>query len=220
MVVLVSIFCFNALSNPVANNASSSKIKVVIDAGHGGVDGGVSGITTGIAERELNLLVAKKLENYLVSAGITVVLTRNSSAGLYGVATSNLKRKDMQKRKEIIEKAKPNLVVSIHMNKYSISTRRGAQVFYKKNDENGKLLANSIQESFNLMPEAPRSCNALIGDYYILNCTLYPSVIAECGFLSSPEDEALLITDEYQSSIAYAIFKGIATYFAKLENAQ
>jgi N-acetylmuramoyl-L-alanine amidase len=101
------------------------------------------------------------------------------------------------------------------MNKYSASTRRGAQVFYKENDEKGKLLADSVQASFNQMEEAVRECSALKGDYYILNCTDYPSIIAECGFLSNPEDEALLITDEYQDSIAYTIFKGIVGYLAQ-----
>jgi N-acetylmuramoyl-L-alanine amidase len=101
------------------------------------------------------------------------------------------------------------------MNKFSSSTRRGAQVFYKKNDENAKLLAQSVQNSFNSMSEAVRECAALTGDYYILNCSEYPSIIAECGFLSNPQDEALLITREYQDSIAYAIFKGIVGYFAQ-----
>ncbi len=212
---LTFVLCFGALSKTALGETSSSKIKVVLDAGHGGIDGGVSGVKTGVMESELNLKVVKKLERYLNDAGISVVLTRTSEAGLYGVANSSLKRKDMQKRKEIIEKAQPDLVVSIHMNDYSISTRRGAQVFYKSNDERGKLLAESIQYSFNQMEEATRSCTALKGDYYILNCTEYPSVIAECGFLSNPEEEALLITDEYQDAVAYSLFKGIVGYLAQ-----
>ena len=65
------------------------------------------------------------------------------------------------------------------------------------------------------MKEAVRNCSALSGDYYIIKCSEYPSIIAECGFLSSPDDEALLISDEYQESLAYAIFKGISTYLAQ-----
>ena len=118
----------------------------------------------------------------------------------------------MEKRREIIIKAQTHLVVSVHMNKYSLSTRRGAQVFYRSGDENAKLLASSIQSSFNSMDEAVRKCSILTGDYYILNCTNIPSVIAECGFLSNPDDEALLITEKYQDSIAYNIFKGIVEY--------
>ena len=216
IVILTFVFCFDALSSNSVGNALSNKIKIVLDAGHGGIDNGVMGISTGVKESELNLKVVKKLESYLIGAGMNVILTRSSDAGLYGVASSNLKRKDMEKRKEIILKAKPDLVISIHMNKFSLSSRRGAQVFYKANDEMGKILAESIQESFNSMEEAPRISNALMGDYYILNCTKYPSVIAECGFLSNPEDEALLITEEYQKSIAYSIYQGIVSYFAKI----
>ncbi len=212
---LTFVLCFGALSMTSTGEASSSKIKVVLDAGHGGIDNGITGVRTGVRESELNLKVVKKLEKYLIDAGMSVVLTRTSEAGLYGVATSSLKRKDMQKRKEIIHDAKPDVVVSIHMNKYSTSTRRGAQVFFKANDENGKLLADSIQSSFNQMKEAVRECTALKGDYYILNCSEYPSVIAECGFLSNPDDEALLVTDEYQDSVAYSIFKGIVGYLAQ-----
>ena len=215
LTMLTFALCFSSLAGKSAGDASVSKFKIVLDAGHGGVDGGVIGTKTGVKESELNLKLVKKLEKYLVGAGMNVVLTRSSDAGLYGVATKNLKRKDMEKRKEIIEDAQPTLVVSIHMNKYSLSTRRGAQVFYKEGDKASKLLAKSIQSSFNDMEEAVRDCSELSGDYYILNCTDYPSVIAECGFLSNPQDEALLVTDEYQESLAYAVFKGIVTYLAQ-----
>lgn len=213
--VLTFLLCVGALYDKPIGDAAVNKINVVLDAGHGGVDGGVSGVNTKVRESELNLKVVKKLEKYLKGAGMNVTLTRSTDAGLYGIASGNLKRKDMEKRREIIEKAQPHLVVSIHMNKYSLRERRGAQVFYKANDESGKLLANSIQNNFNDMTEAVRECSALVGDYYILNCTEYPSVIAECGFLSNAEDEALLITEEYQDSIAYTIFKGIVEYLAQ-----
>ncbi len=209
---LTVVLCVSAIATKPAGEVSANKYKVVLDAGHGGVDGGVIGVNTGIKESELNLKVVKKLESYLVNNGISVTLTRNSSAGLYGVATKNLKRKDMEKRKQIINDIKPDLVVSVHMNKYSLSTRRGAQVFYKDSDEKSKLLAENIQLNFNEMKEASRECFVLTGDYYILNCSNYPSVIAECGFLSNPDDEALLVTEEYQDAIAYSIFKGIIGY--------
>ncbi len=212
---LTMIFSVSALKNKPIEDADSNIITIVLDAGHGGVDGGVTGISTGVKESELNLLVVKKLEKLLQAGGFNVVLTRKTSAGLYGVATSSLKKKDMKKRQEIILNAQPSLVVSIHMNKYSLSTRRGAQVFYRGDLEKSKLLANCVQNSFNNMEEASRTCSALTGDYYILNCTNYPSIIAECGFLSNIEDELLLVTDKYQEKIAYAIFKGIVNYFTE-----
>ena len=116
------------VTQPIGESAAN-KVKIVLDAGHGGIDGGVSGVSTGIKESELNLKVVKKLETYLISAGMSVTITRNSDAGLYGVATKNLKRKDMEKRRDIIKSVEPHLVVSVHMNKYSLSPRRGAQVF-------------------------------------------------------------------------------------------
>jgi len=214
--LLTATVCFGVLATKPIGNASANNLKIVLDAGHGGVDGGVSGVLTGVKESDLNLSVVKKLEKFLIGAGFSVVLTRSTDAGLYGVSSVSLKKKDMQKRRDIIKKAKPNLVVSVHMNKYSLQSRRGAQVFYKKTDEKGKLLAQCVQDSFNQMKEAVRECNILTGDYYILNCSEYPSIIAECGFLSNPEDEALLITEEYQESIAYSIFKGIITYMTKI----
>lgn len=212
---LTFILCFGALIKSGVNKVDGDTVKIVLDAGHGGIDNGVIGSVTGVKESELNLIVVKKIEDYLVSAGIGVILTRSSNAGLYGIATKNLKRKDMEKRREIIMSANPTLLVSIHMNKYSLSSRRGAQVFYKGSDEKAKLLANCVQDELNGMQEATRPYSALSGDYYILNCSNVPSIIAECGFLSNPEDEALLITEEYQDKVAYTIFKGIISYLSQ-----
>ena len=213
--VLTFVLCIGALYDKPIGNAVVNKIRIVLDAGHGGIDAGVSGVNTNVRESDLNLKVVKKLENYLIGAGMNVVLTRSTDAGLYGIASGNLKRKDMEKRKEIIKSAQPHLVISVHMNQYSLSTRRGAQVFYKNNDEKSKQLADSIQDSFNAEINIDREYSALTGDYYILNCSNYPSVIAECGFLSNPEDEELLITDKYQDDVAYAIFKGVVGFFAQ-----
>ena len=210
--VFTLFLCLGAIGLSSVDSSNKNKIKIVLDAGHGGIDGGVQGVSTKVKESEINLKVVKKLEKIFISAGFNVILTRNSDAGLYGVATKNLKRRDMEKRCQIIKKAMPEVVISIHMNKYSLSTRRGAQVFYKKDDEKAFKLAKAVQDSFNNMEEASRECHTLTGDYYILNCSPYTSIIAECGFLSNPQDEALLITDKYQEEIAYAIFKGVITY--------
>ena len=212
LTVITFFITFSAISRVGIGEASSTGIKVVLDAGHGGVDGGVSGVKTNVKESELNLKIVKKLEKFFKDAGVTVVLTRSSDAGLYGLATSNLKKKDMQKRKEIIENASPDLVISVHLNRFSSSNRRGAQVFYNKDSSSSKLLATNIQSSLNLLNKHTKEYSALAGDYYILKCSAYPSVIAECGFLSNPEDESLLITDEYQDSVAYAIFRGAIDY--------
>jgi N-acetylmuramoyl-L-alanine amidase len=211
-VIVAFIFCFSSLTSSASGIVTG--ITVVLDAGHGGIDGGVTGVKTGIKESDLNLSVTRKLEKCLTDAGINVVLTRKTEGGLYSIAVGSFKKRDMKKRKEIIEKAKPNLVVSIHMNKFPISTRRGAQVFYRNTCESGKNLAQKVQTELNNMEEATRSYSALKGDYYILNCTDYSSIIVECGFLSNIEDEALLSDEVYQEKLAYTLFKGIISYLS------
>lgn len=206
--------CFTALAKSEVS-ATDMGVKIVLDAGHGGIDGGVSGRVTGINESDINLSVVKKLESYLKDVGIAVVLTRSSDAGLYGVASSSLKRRDMEKRKEIILKAKPTLVLSVHMNYFPSSSRRGGQAFYNADGEGGKRLAESVQKSLNALYADVKDYSALKGDYYILNCSPYPTVIAECGFLSNPTDEALLITEEFQSELAYSLFTGIIGYLSE-----
>ena len=214
LTALTFVLCFAALAKTDAT-ALNSGVKIVLDAGHGGIDGGVSGKTTGVHERDINLAVVRKLENYLVSAGITVILTRSSDAGLYGVASSTLKRRDMEKRKEIIEKAEPTLVVSVHMNYYPNSSRRGGQVFYRNDSDRSHLLATSVQNALNSLYKDVKDYTPLTGDYYILNCTDYPAIIAECGFLSNPTDESLLVNEEFQSELAYSLFTGIINYLTE-----
>ena len=119
----------------------------------------------------------------------------------------------MKKRKQIIEENNADLVISVHQNKCPYPSRRGGTVFFDKNSESGKKLANCIQASLNQMDECAKKNEALVGDYYMLKCTPNPSVIVECGFLSNPDDEKLLISEEYQKNIAYAIFKGAVSYY-------
>lgn len=209
------VICVSSLgSSSVGEAGADERIKVVLDAGHGGIDGGATGITTGVKESDINLSVVKKLERQLINGGFKVVLTRSTDAGLYGTAAFNRKKKDMQKRKSIIDKEKPDFVISVHMNTFGNSSRRGAQVFYSENDAQSKSLAESIQRSFNAMEESVKKTEALKGDYYLLNYLSCPCVIAECGFLSNPEDELLLINEEYQEKIAYSLFKGIIEYLS------
>lgn len=211
---LTFVLCFSVLKKE-SDIVSANEIRIVLDAGHGGIDAGVTGINTGVKESDINLFVVRKLENLLLSGGFDVTLTRSTDAGLYGLATKNLKKNDMKKRKEIIEDIKPTVMVSVHMNFYPISTRSGGQVFYKANNENSRKLANSIQKRFNEISGSKREYDALAGDYYMLNCTNYTSVIAECGFLSNPEEEKKLITEDYQNEIAYALFCGIVDYLSE-----
>lgn len=184
---------------------------IVIDAGHGGIDGGCVGKTTGVYESDLNLKYAKTLGEILKKMDIKVFYTRENEEGLYDKNAKNLKRDDMKKRREIIEKYSPNLVVSIHMNSFPLSSSIGAQAFYKKGNEGGKNLATSVQEEiFALLSNTKRSAD--IGDYYILNCSEIPSVLVECGFLSNANEERLLIDNNYIEKFCYALSCGIFKY--------
>jgi N-acetylmuramoyl-L-alanine amidase len=214
-IVACFLFCLVlCLSVLVQTAADTQNITVVLDAGHGGIDGGVTGVKTKVKESEINLAIVKKLQIDLEQAGINVVLTRKTDAGLYGLAVKGFKKRDMLKRKEIIESASPAAMVSIHQNSYPGGVRRGGQVFFRAGSDSGEALANSIQNELNDMADGVKKTTPLVGDYYMLNCTEYTSVICECGFLSNAADEALLITDEYREKVAYAVYKGIISYLS------
>ncbi len=185
-------------------------LTVVIDAGHGGIDQGVTGTNTGVGESEINLLIAKELEKRFKESGFKVVMTRTSSGGLYGVMSKGFKRRDMQKRKEIINSANADVMISIHQNFFSSSSRRGAQVFFKGNDEFSFSLASTLQRELNI---SGREYSPLLGDYYVLNEANCTAVLCECGFLSNGEDETLLLTEDYRKKIAALICEGTVKWF-------
>ncbi len=208
LILLVSVISVTAVkvsSTPKANYT------IVIDAGHGGIDPGCEGNLENSNERILNLEYAKTLKSYLTLYGFHVVMTRINTDGLYSALATNKKKDDMQKRKEIIEKSNADLVISIHMNSYSLKSVRGAQAFYNPENEISKNLANSIQEQFlKDLPKAKKTSS--VGDYYILNCTNIPAVIIECGFLSNYEEEKLLLSSEYKDKVCYSILCGVLKY--------
>lgn len=197
---------------------SDGGMRIVLDAGHGGIDGGVIGKETGVKESDLNLSFVYCIKTVLEDMGFETVLTRKTEAGLYGTATKGFKKRDMKKRKELIEEADPAMVLSIHQNFYPAKSTRGGQVFYNKTSEGGQKLAFALQKKINALyaEEGARGRNATSGDYYILNCAECPSVIVECGFLSSPSDEALLINEVWQKRFAETVAAGVLEYFADL----
>lgn len=210
-VLLTLGVCLYALNETAAGYF---ELTVVIDAGHGGIDGGVVGRLTGQKESDINLAVSRRLQTELENAGLRVVQTRPTEAGLYGVSTSGYKKRDMQKRAQIIRDSVPSAVISVHQNFFSLSSRRGAQVFYRAGSEASYLLACAVQTELNGMEECVRSVQPLTGDYYILNCSEFPSVIVECGFLSNAQDEALLTDGDYQTKLAQTICRGALTFLA------
>lgn len=210
IIVLVVVLVISAfLSLPaIFTQAKTFAYSVVIDAGHGGFDGGMVSPYSDVDENHLNLEYALTLKEILISAGIRVVLTRKNLNGLYSIFSENRKKDDMKKRIEIIENSGANLVVSIHMNSFSLRSSRGAQVFFKENDVSSANLASNIQNVFfQTLPHArefPRT-----GDYYILNESPMPSVIVECGFLTNKEEEILLRDKSYMRKLCTSLAYGI-----------
>ena len=211
---LAALFlCSFGLAGIASASVPAETFTVVLDAGHGGIDPGVVGGASKVKESEINLKIVKELEKLFSGAGFRVVLTRKNEGGLYGLPTNGYKRRDMQKRKEIIEEARPNAVISVHQNNFlSDRSRRGGQVFFKPGDASGEALAAGIQSQLNGL--SGQELSPLRGDYFMLNCTQFPSVIVECGFLSNAEDEKLLLTEEYRKEVAAAVFRGTLAFFA------
>lgn len=212
--VFGTVHLSRAKSEDSKTTETSPKIgyTIVLDAGHGGIDPGSIGKTTKVTESELNLIFVNKLEHLLLSSGIDVVKTRKDEHGLYGIYSRDYKIRDMQARKQIIDNSNANLVVSIHMNSFNQTSRRGAQVFYDEGNEFSSIIAMEIQNCFAKdLPESDRGIS--LGDYYILKCnSKIPSVLCECGYLSNADDEKLLIQNEYQDKVVYSIYKGIISY--------
>ncbi|MBO5910483.1 MAG: N-acetylmuramoyl-L-alanine amidase [Clostridia bacterium] len=197
---------------PSINTSVRPKCKytIVIDAGHGGRDGGSVGVN-GSLEKDLNLSYAKSLQKILVKSGVNVVMTRTNDNGLYNEDANNKKLSDMRKRREIINNTTPDLVISIHMNSFPLDSCKGAKTFYQIGSNVSFDAAKNIQNSLNYYIENA-SKTVSEGDYYILNCTKYTSVLIECGFLSSPEEEQLLINDNYREEFIYSVYRGIMLY--------
>lgn len=198
---------------PIINAVSVSPkydFVVVVDAGHGARDGGCVG-ANGSVEKELNLEYAKTLKEMLETKNIKVVMTRENDKALYDESSSNKKLQEMKARREIIQKAQPDLVVSIHMNSFGLKSAKGAKAFYGTENEKGKTVADCVQKSMYYYAGA-KDVLAKKGDYYILNCTKYPSILIECGYLSNMEEETLLMTKEYRQKLMHSVFCGILVY--------
>lgn len=210
--------CMRVLVSPRAVASVGNAFCVVVDAGHGGIDGGVVGKTTGVRESDVNLAVAYCLKDALEEMGFEVVLTRKTEAGLYGTTAKGFKRRDMQKRREIIENADPAMVISLHQNFYPTKNTRGGQVFYRKENAGGKRLALLLQARINglYQTEGARGRSAASGQFFMLECADCPSVLVECGFLSNREDERLLMDEGWRKRLSGAIADGVMEYFSDL----
>lgn len=179
---------------------------VVIDAGHGGVDGGAISCT-GVFESQINLEIAQKLEDLMHLLGVRTVMIRDTDRSVYteGSTIASKKVSDIKERVRIVNTTPNALFISIHQNNFHDSRYSGTQVFYN-NYSDSKLLAEKLQTSFriNLNPQNKRQIKKSSGVYLMehINC---PGVLIECGFLSNQSEEALLRDNTYQKRLCCVI---------------
>lgn len=184
---------------------------VVLDPGHGGRDPGKVG-AQGEQEKDINLAISLKVKERLEKDGMEVVMTREKDVMLADEDASNKKLEDLNNRIRIINERQPAVAVSIHQNSYSDASVKGAQVFYFTHSDKGKQAAEALQkELLEFDQEHTRKIKAN-DTYYLLKKTEVPTVIVECGFLSCPEEAALLTDEAYQKKLAEAIAKGIESW--------
>lgn len=200
---------------PVANKI------IVLDAGHGGIDPGAMNNDKTILEKDVNLAITKKLRDLLEASGATVIMTRDKDVSLYeedGNKTIRQKyNENLRNRKNIIDKSDADVFVSIHLNAFEQSKYYGAQTFYPKGKDDGKELAQFIQDELKRVVDQdndrkikPRD------DIYLLKNTTMPSVLIECGFLSNEKESKLLADSKYQDKVAWAIYVGIQKYLGQI----
>lgn len=197
---------------------------VVLDAGHGGEDGGASS-ADGILEKDINLAIALQLEEYLKLHHFDVIMIRDGdySVGDQSLPTvSERKRSDTKRRLQAIEEAGECIFISIHQNHFSESKYDGAQVFYSGNREESAVLAEAIRKNIvgALQPENHRENKKAESNIYLLDRCHVPAVLVECGFLSNPAEAAKLNQKAYQKDMAAAIYNGLIDYLQEIEKPQ
>lgn len=191
----------------------SSTKTVVLDAGHGGEDGGASS-AGGVLEKDLNLALALTMRDILVANGVNVILTRETDTLLYdrNVNFEGRKKKlDMAERIKITTEASDPLFVSLHMNTYPNPSCKGLQVWYSGNNAASIELAKTIQQSTQeiLQHENDRPVKRSGSSIYLLHHLECPAVLVECGFLSNPAEAALLADENYRQELALTLCMGI-----------
>ena len=190
--------------------------RVILDAGHGGEDGGAVS-ADGTSEKAINLSIAQKTNDLLRLFGFETQMTRTDDNDISEEGDTIRERKlsDMKKRLSIFNSSADNTIISIHQNKFSNTTSHGTQVFYSPNNDNSSALAESIHCSVKaqLQPDNERKCKPSDDGIYLLKNTTQPAVIVECGFLSNREECARLADEGYQKQMSFALTTGFLDYF-------
>lgn len=229
--IIVGIFCVLATvvlnvaeysSSIMAMGTANGTVEtIIIDAGHGGEDGGAIGVD-GVVEKNLNLPIALEVAKQLKKQGLSVVLTRDGDYATYSEEAKTLGQKktsDIHNRFALIEDTKNCIFVSIHMNHYDSEYCSGAQTFYSDNNEDSAVLAQKIQNAIReeIQHDNERQIKPATSSIYLLYYAEVPAVLVECGFISNIEESKKLQDPEYQNKIAKSISNGILDYLGKTE---
>ncbi|WP_085520720.1 N-acetylmuramoyl-L-alanine amidase CwlD [Tuberibacillus sp. Marseille-P3662] len=215
-ILLVVILNYEVLTRNSWNNWNlplSGRV-IVLDPGHGGVDGGAEGGK--VKEKDIALQIAKKLKDDLQASGALVLMTREKDQDLADEdlqGNSRRKTQDLKRRAEMVKDSEADAMVSIHLNAIPSSQWRGAQTFYHPQSKENKKMAKFIQDSLrNELNNTNRVAKA-INSIYLLKVAKQPSALVEVGFLSNPDERQLLNTDDYQQKVAASIYQGLMRYF-------
>lgn len=216
LVVLFAFICKTFKSNyniSVSNTvAKQPKPTIILDAGHGGFDGGA--VIGDIVEKDINLQFALSLEMMLKSYGYNVIMTRTSDNGTEDAGLSTIRQKkvsDIKNRLSLIQNTDIECFISLHQNIFSIEKYRGTQVFFSGNHKNSEVYANEIQTSLKtyLQPDNNRQTKAVGKNIYLMYNTTKPAVLVECGFMSNNNELSLLLQNNYQNKLNFCILHGV-----------
>lgn len=213
--LLLSYITCGKIGKMASTLAGEAPRTVVIDAGHGGEDGGATG-KSGTIEKGINLAIAKDLQDLLLASGYRVVMTRTTDDDISDDLDTIRQRKtsDLHNRLKVVESQENCILVSIHQNKFPQSQYHGTQIFYSGNTAESKTLAESIRARVVdlLQNDNDRTTKAATSSIYLLWNAKVPAVLVECGFLSNPEEEQRLQDSTYQKQMAFAICCGVLDY--------
>lgn len=184
---------------------------IYLDPGHGGMDSGTT--YKKIYEKDINLVLCKKLEKSLIMHGATVYLTRETDKDL-ALTKKNRKRSDLINRAYLINKTKPNMYLSIHLNYLQDTKYKGLQIFYNNKNKENKIIAESLTNNMRELTSNVRDVK-YNNSYYMYRNITTPGVLIEVGFLSNPDDRYRLTHEEYQDKLIENLTKSIIKYYTK-----
>ncbi|WP_035347533.1 N-acetylmuramoyl-L-alanine amidase CwlD [Halalkalibacter hemicellulosilyticus] len=213
VVCLLSVIQYQFVSNDswgTWNLPLSGKV-IIIDPGHGGIDGGAVS-KAGVLEKDVTLAISEQLRDYLQEAGALVLMTREEDRDLADADTQKIRHRkiqDLKRRVEVINESDADLFVSIHLNAIPSPKWSGAQVFYNRAIPENEPMAKFVQDELRVNLENTTRQAKPIHNVYVIKEATIPGVLIEAGFLSNPFESEQLNTEEYQQKVAASIYQGL-----------